>query len=129
MAIAVANGIVSVPLCIKYGGFGCAVGTAVTLLIGQGLIMNLYYQKRVGIDILYFWRQIARFIPGLLPPLLFGIAIMVFVDPYDVGLFLLFGALYVAVYAVSMWSLGAECNRKESICPAFCKILNPHKKR
>lgn len=123
LAIAVANGIVSVPLCIKYGGFGCAVGTAVTLLIGQGLIMNLYYQKRVGIDILYFWRQIARFIPGLLPPLLFGIAIMVFVDPYDVGLFLLFGALYVAVYAVSMWSWGLNQYEKNLFAQPFARFL------
>ncbi len=110
--IAIANGIVSVPLCMKYGIVGCAAGTAFALIIGQGIIMNIYYHKRVGIDILYFWRQILRFIPALLPPVLFGIAIMLFVDPYDFWMFLLFGSAYVAVYAISMWIWGLNDSEK-----------------
>ena len=97
---------------MKYGIVGCAAGTAFALIIGQGIIMNIYYHKRVGIDILYFWRQILRFIPALLPPVLFGIAIMLFVDPYDFWMFLLFGSAYVAVYAISMWIWGLNDSEK-----------------
>ena len=47
-------------LAKKYGGLGCAVAIAVALLIGQGLLMNIYYQRKQKIDIVRFWKEILR---------------------------------------------------------------------
>ena len=44
----------------RWGGLGCAAGTALSLFIGNGVAINLYYWKRVGIDIPGFWRQILK---------------------------------------------------------------------
>ncbi len=33
----------SIPLAKAYGGTGAAIGTAISLLIGNGLVMNWYY--------------------------------------------------------------------------------------
>ena len=41
--IAVANVFLSIPLAKAYGGIGAAIGTAISLLIGNGLVMNWYY--------------------------------------------------------------------------------------
>ena len=56
--IAAINIAVSIPLCIKFGELGCAFGTALSLVVGNIIIMNIYYHKRVGLDIKYFWKEI-----------------------------------------------------------------------
>lgn len=43
-----------------YGGYGCAFVTGMALLIGQGLIMNIYYQKKQRINIKGFWWEILK---------------------------------------------------------------------
>lgn len=47
-------------LAQKYGGLGCAIAIATALLIGQGLVMNIYYQRKQKIDIVRFWKEILR---------------------------------------------------------------------
>lgn len=43
-----------------WGGLGCAIAVAGALLLGQGLIMNIYYRKEQDIDILAFWKEILK---------------------------------------------------------------------
>lgn len=43
-----------------YGGIGCAIAIAGALLLGQGLIMNIYYHTRQGLDIRAFWYEILK---------------------------------------------------------------------
>ena len=41
---------VSIPLAIKFGSIGSAIGTAGSLLIANVIVINVYYQKCCGID-------------------------------------------------------------------------------
>ena len=50
----------SIYLAQIYGGYGCAFATGMALLIGQGLIMNIYYQKKLRINIKVFWWEILK---------------------------------------------------------------------
>lgn len=43
-----------------WGGLGCAIAVSGALILGQGLIMNIYYQKKQKIEILSFWREILK---------------------------------------------------------------------
>lgn len=43
-----------------WGGIGCSLAIAGALLLGQGLIMNIYYYKCQGINIPKFWNEIIR---------------------------------------------------------------------
>ena len=47
-------------LAKKWGGIGCAVAISGALILGQGLLMNIYYKKVQHIDIISFWKQIFR---------------------------------------------------------------------
>ena len=38
--------------------------------------MNWYYHARIGMNMFYFWKEIAKFIPALIAPCLIGIAII-----------------------------------------------------
>lgn len=46
-------------LARRYGGIGCAMAISGALLLGQGLIMNIYYHHKQGLDIVRFWKEIA----------------------------------------------------------------------
>ena len=60
MIIAVASLGLSIPLAKSYGGIGCAFATALALTAGQVVAMNIYYQKKQGIDIIRFWQEIGK---------------------------------------------------------------------
>ncbi len=63
--MAICNVLISIP-CIKYwGARGAAVGTAITLIIFDCIVMNIYYQKYVGLDMEYYWKGILKFIRHL----------------------------------------------------------------
>ena len=58
-------------LAKRYGGLGCAIAISAALLVGQGLIMNIYYHRRQGLDLLLFWKEIGRM---SVIPLLVGVS-------------------------------------------------------
>lgn len=60
IVIAVFSLIFQIILAKQYGGIGCAISIAGALFLGQGLIMNVYYRKREGLDIGLFWREILK---------------------------------------------------------------------
>lgn len=49
-----------IPLSKYYGGIGCAVGVAAALVVGQIIIMNIYYYKKQEINIPEFWINIGK---------------------------------------------------------------------
>ncbi len=62
MIVALVNMIVSIPVIFFYGKIGTAIITACSLFIGNVVIMNIYYYKKIGLDILGFWRTISRLV-------------------------------------------------------------------
>lgn len=111
-AIAAINIAVSIPLCIKFGELGCAFGTSLSLVVGNIIIMNIYYHKCVGLDIKYFWKEIFKFIPSLIIPILTIIVIRHFVSD-NLFSIALCGIIFTVFYAVSMWFLGLNQNEKK----------------
>lgn len=63
----------------KWGAVGCAASIGGSLLIGQGIIMNIYYSKSQHIDIVKFWKSIFKI---NIVPIVFSI-----VGYYIVGIF------------------------------------------
>lgn len=52
-------------LTVHYGPTGMFCGTALSLLLGHGLLLNLYYSRRAGLDMQAFFREVCY--PVLLP--------------------------------------------------------------
>jgi O-antigen/teichoic acid export membrane protein len=106
LAVAAGNILLSIPLTRRYGGIGAAAGTGIALVIGNGIIMNWYYQARVGLDIKDFWRQIVRVSLGMVPAVIGGAIVSCTVDLHSISMLLLLGGAYVVVYAAGAWWLG-----------------------
>ena len=123
LIIAIANIFLSIPLAKTYGGIGAATGTAISLIIGNIIIMNWFYHKRVGLDMIYFWKEIFNLIKALLPPIFTGTMMFIFVDLYHLGKFFICGIVYVIVFLVSIWFLGMNQYEKDLIRKPFAKVI------
>jgi O-antigen/teichoic acid export membrane protein len=121
--IAIANLAITIPLAKKYGGIGAAFGTAISLIIGNGFIMNWYNHSKVGLDMIFFWKQIMNFIPSLIAPVIMGIFINKFFDLYKLSNFLVFGIAYVIVFSISMWCIGMNQYEKDLIGKPLKRLL------
>ena len=60
IAIAMFGLVFQVLLAKPFGGVGCAMAIACAYLLGNGLIINIYYYKKQDLDILAFWKEIFR---------------------------------------------------------------------
>ena len=65
IVIAVVSLFFQIVLAKNYGALGCAIAIGGALLLGQGLIMNVYYYKCQNINIILFWKEIIKmtFVP------------------------------------------------------------------
>ena len=61
LVIAILNIAISIPLAAQYGGIGAAIGTALANIAGQIITMNLFYWKKIHIDIPKYWKNMIIF--------------------------------------------------------------------
>jgi len=121
--IALGNLVISIPLAKAYGGVGAALGTSISLIIGNGFIMNWYYHVKVGLDIKYFWAQIIKLVPALIPPFAVGFMFNMFIDLYKFHTFLLAVAVYAVIFLCSMWWLGMNQYERDLIANPSIRFI------
>ncbi len=127
--IALGNLVVSIPLTYLYGGVGSALGTAMALIIGNGLIMNWYYHYRVGLDMRHFWLEVFALAPALAVSSIAGITLTVILDIRQVRWFVLGGVLYTVVFVLSMWFLGMNQYEKDLIGIPAGRLISKVKRK
>lgn len=119
----VMNLILAIPLGIKYGGVGCAVATGISMIVGNGFIMNWYYAKEIHLAIASFWRQIGRIslVTGIC--LMIGYAANVYFGPQGgIGPFILKAVMYTILYMVMIYAFAMNRMEREKILAVFRKL-------
>ena len=123
LLIAMINVFISIPLIKYFGTVGAAVGTAFSLLVGNGLFMNWYYHYRIGLDVGYFWKNIISFLPGLILPVVYGVFNMLIIT-YDSLLKLGMGiAAYSGIFGFFMYFWGMNMYEKNLVRGMFKRFL------
>ena len=122
LIMAVLNAIISYFLCMKYGAIGSAVGTTISLVIGNLFIMNIYDHKVVGINMFKFWKSLLAMLKGIILPIIFGLVCMKFIS-FD-NLIVYGGSIlaYTGIYLLSFWFLSLNTNEKETVFSVLRKI-------
>lgn len=111
--IAVLNVLVSIPLAKIYGGVGCSLATGISMIIGNIIIINIYYYKKVHIDIPKFWLEITK----LSIPVLLSVGGGLLIDklnPFS-GIINISvtGIIFTIFFIPLMWLLGMDNSEKE----------------
>jgi O-antigen/teichoic acid export membrane protein len=120
--LAVGNVGVSISLIPIWGVVGAAAGTTISLVLGNILFMNWYYHKRIGLDMVAFWKDILRLVPATLVVCLFGGVYTWFVKVNGWMMLALSAALFAAVYAVALWLLGLNRYEKQLVRKMLRKL-------
>ena len=124
--MAIANLLISIPLVKKYGAIGAALGTAIALLIGNVLIMNIIYKKIIRLDVLGFWKSILTLVPSVVPSIICTVVYkrIVIIDRWST---LLVGCiLFIVVYTTSLYLFGIKQEEKEMFSSIMKKIMYHH---
>ena len=122
--IALASFGLSVMLAKPYGGYGCAFATSLALLLGQVIIMNVYYQYKQHIDIIMFWKEIAKM---SCVPLLFIIIGLFVINSSLLGMisyvkFIAFGLFFSIVYGIAFWTFSMNKDERNLIMSPLVKL-------
>ena len=98
--------IVSIPILKQYGAIASAAVMSLSMLIGHGLILNIYYSKKMNLEIMRFWKEIFNMSIPLFLIMIVGYFLknMIVID--TIFLLLLSGVIYTLLFVLAMrfWS-------------------------
>lgn len=115
LIMAIINLILSIILCQLYGAVGSAIGTAISLVIANGIIMNIYYYKKCNINVIVFWKNIAKMTKGLVLPVIVGIIWIRFIGISSILKMVLGIIVYTVVYFISVYFISMNSYEKKYI--------------
>lgn len=104
--IAIANIFISIPLAKKYGGIGTAIGTAISFCTGQIIIMNIYYYKKIKINVLKFFKEMLKMSIPVFITFLIGIYFYNNINNLKILELFVTIILYSIIYVLLMWNFG-----------------------
>lgn len=111
LIMAIINVLISIPLAKEFGAVGAAMGTAFGLLIGNGLIINVFYHKALNIDMKYFWKEIFKTFKGMIIPIITAFVIMRCVPFKNMTVFFVSICAFTVIYCASV--IAFSLNREE----------------
>ncbi|MBY3623494.1 oligosaccharide flippase family protein [Acinetobacter sp. CUI P1] len=122
LSVAVLNIILTLMFIPKLGITGCAIATAIGMLI-NALVNNIYYKYKLKLNITYFWIQITKvFLPIVIIGIVSGLVLsLVSVTSYL--LLFIYVFLYSILFIFTVWRFGLNEQEKNLIVKPLKKIL------
>ena len=121
LVIAVMNVIITIPFIKFFGEIGAAFATSLALIAGNIIIINIYYQKKVEIDIKRFWSEIIKMSVPVLLSLILGKVALNFVSLGGFSQIVAEAFIFTIIFIPLMWFMGMNSYEKNL-------VLNPIKK-
>ena len=113
--MAIINFIVSILLCRRFGGIGCAFGTALSIIIANILIMNIYYHRSLKLNMIRFWKEELSFVPCIVALAVVGVIINIWIPINSYIMLLLAGLIFVVIYFVVLWIFSLNIDEKNMV--------------
>lgn len=121
--IAIGNALISIPLTKAYGEVGAAFGTAITMTLGNIIIMNWYYHACVKLNMKYFWSNIFKLFPAILISFCIGLVASKIITVNSIINFIFVGCIYALSYLICMYLFGLNSYEKGLFDGAVNKVL------
>lgn len=112
----------------KYASIGAVFVTFVCRLLGQGIFMNIYYHKKVGLNIINFWKNILKIIPSFILPTVIGFLLTKFFVINSFYSLVIEIIIFSLCYIVSVYLLGMNQYEKNLILQPIGKIIKKFKR-
>lgn len=111
---AVASLVVGYCLCLHWGTRALALGTALSVVLGQGIFVNWFYWKRLGLNIPRFFRTTLAHTGGCVL-LLSMVAYMLNALPFEQSWSIFMGKIFTfsSLYGILIWCFYANDTEKQ----------------
>ena len=122
-AISLASLAFQIILAKKYGAIGCAIAIGGALILGQVIIMNIYYRANQRIAIGCFWREIGKML--ITPILITAISIytLTYVEMNDFISLSTGIILFTIIYTPIFWKFGMNNSERELLSVPFKRLI------
>lgn len=126
--IAIGNVLLSIPLTKSYGEIGAAFGTAITMTLGNIIIMNWYYHTYVKLNMKYFWINIFKLVPAISVSFIIGLIFTKIIIINSIIHFIFVGCVYALAYLICMYLFGLNSYEKGLFDSVVKKVLRRKRK-
>jgi O-antigen/teichoic acid export membrane protein len=123
LIMAILNIGISVLFTHFWGYIGVAIGTTISLILANGLVMNIYYHRVIKINIILFWKEILLILLKLIPVFAVGAAAMIFVPCYNTMIWIILIILYSFVYCIYAGLLVTNKYEKTMLSSVFKHVF------
>ncbi|MGL4646420.1 MAG: lipopolysaccharide biosynthesis protein, partial [Cetobacterium sp.] len=113
--IAILNLVLSIIFVKKVGAIGCAIATGISFILGQIIVMNIYYKVSVGLDIVKFWKNIIKMSIPIGIVMIFGYILNYYLIEINYLNFLIKIGLYATSYGILLWFIGLNDYEKSQV--------------
>lgn len=120
--IAIGNIVGSIFLVKHYGAIGGAIATGISFMIGNILIMNIYYHKRMDLNIILFWENILKMTIPILISMGVGVILNIYLVEVTYMRFLTKVIIYSGVYLIALFIIGLNEEEKKEIINILLKF-------
>lgn len=120
--IALGNLFISIPLAKVWGEIGSALGTSIAVIIGNCIVMNIYYHKKIKLNMFYFWRNIFKMSIPVLCVMIVGFVVFMRISIRSYLMLALSILCYTTVFGIAMWNFGLNLYEKELFSGFLKKI-------
>lgn len=115
----------SIVLAKPYGGYGCAFATSLALLLGQVIIMNIYYQWKQHLDVVSFWREIIKM--SVVPVILVFIGLLLvnssLFNTISFVRFAVAALCFTIIYGLLFWRFSMNQDERNLILQPLIKLV------
>ncbi|MBR2708601.1 MAG: oligosaccharide flippase family protein [Bacilli bacterium] len=125
--MAVFNVIMSYYLAKHFGPIGSAIGTAIALVVCNIILINIYYKKSIGLNVLRFWKDILKMTITFIFPLVLILIVMHVVKLNGFPSFVVYGILYGIMYLNVCYNVTMN-NYEKNVVDKVLKKLHLKKK-
>jgi O-antigen/teichoic acid export membrane protein len=124
VGMAVLSLMLQIPLAKKFGAIGIAIGISSSLVLGQIIIMNIYYHIRQGLDMIKFWKEIFKM---SIVPLVLGVITYFVMNDYPLNTIakLVIGIIMFSIIFIPMfWTFSMNQYERDLIKKPVLNTLN-----
>ena len=107
-----------------YGIIGCGIAISGALVLGHGIVMNIYYHNKQNIDIKKFWTEILKM---AIAPTLLSICFKIFLNIFKWNLNGLYNIsilvfVYIFFYIIIIWKFSMNEYEKNLVTAPLNKL-------
>lgn len=113
--IAILNLVLSVIFVKRVGAIGCAIATGISFILGQIIVMNIYYKVAVKLDMVKFWKNILKMSIPIGIVMIFGYVLNSYLSEVNYLNFLIKTSIYTVMYGVLLWVMALNNYEKSQI--------------